>query len=1011
MGRPLSYAEAVRMLGESESRLINLLDWLAGLGLAGGGLDVLGAREEAVRLGHALTRDLGDRLRGLNRLTRTERLRAAHTVIVLAAYFEELADAVPEARLHRLNAGEQLSLSGDHDGGTGRRAVAQALTRVELPTPGPSHTQESIRRELLAYYGRLGGSLLEFVSGVPQWARIGEDVQADTVRELSHLMPGRALDRYEEMLRRLAVDCPEFGIWIEHWERRSARTELMGGMATLERLLASMTGRVGAQPTALSRAYQASLHRPITAGGDVPSGLTIPTLEQGYIDHRLRATVMEATARPSQDSWWTDLPVYAEPSRFFAACLTSPEAVSAPLLVLGQPGSGKSVLTRVLAARLPADDFLPILVELRQAPVESDLQTRIEDAVRQTTGERTSWPRLVEAAAGALPVVILDGFDELLQATGVTQTDFLMKVTAFQEREADQGRPVAVIVTSRTAVVDRARIPHGSVVARLEPFDDEQIRAWLANWRDLNESALRRRGLRPLPDEVALAHRELAEQPLLLLMLALYDADGNALHHRSASFDRTSLYERLLREFAGRQIRKLAPDLDDTAYERAVEEELLRLSIVGFAMFNRRAQWVSDIDLDADLLALLDPERARPGNTGLQAPLSAAQIVVGRFFFVHETQVTRDGQVLHTYEFLHATFGEFLIARLVANILIGMAVQAATAAYSPLAAQINDDLLHALLSFAGLTARSPVIGFLDDLLAQLEPGTRNELTELLLELHRRSLHDRPGSAYDQYRPRPLSVPARHAAWSMNLVVLAVLVAGEIRGYELFPGSDDTAYAWRAQATLWRSQLHGEEWAGFFQFIALHRDWDGGKRSIRIGRVDENFQPAPSDIYWIYNIPPGHAMRDGIISYTAHEPSSIRLKSNMICGGTDDVLVHALEPLAAAFPTIANLAVPGERATSCTHALLAALVAGFRDEPCSKVFTDLARVVRELSVLPAEEEHDLYLKAALETIISALDRSLAARQDLAPIGGGLHLDDAHDPRVRHLGDRLNELLRS
>ena len=46
----------------------------------------------------------------------------------------------------------------------------------------------------------------------------------------------------------------------------------------------------------------------------------------------------------------------------------------------------------------------------------------------------------------------------------------------------------------------------------------------------------------PLPDavcgrclQVALNYEELAEQPLLLLMLALYDADANALQHRSAA--------------------------------------------------------------------------------------------------------------------------------------------------------------------------------------------------------------------------------------------------------------------------------------------------------------------------------------------------------------------------------------------------------------------------------------------------------------------------------------------
>ncbi|WP_067805598.1 NACHT domain-containing protein [Actinomadura formosensis] len=1008
MRRPLSYAEAVRMLGEGESRLINLLDWLAGLGLAGGGLDLLGAREEAVRLGHALTRDLGDRLRGLNRLTRTERLRAAHTVIVLAAYFEELPDAVPHVRL---KAREQISLSGTGADGTGRRGMAQALTRAELPTPGPSHTHESIRRDLLAYYGRLGGGLLEFVSGLPEWTGLDGDVRAEAARRLTHAMPERALVTYEEMLRRLAVDCPEFGIWIEHWERRSARTELMSGMASLERLLAPMTGgqAAGGQRTALSRSYRASLHRPIAAGGDVPSGLTIPTLEQGYIDHRLRAAVMDAAARPSQESWWTGMPVYTEPGRFFAAYLTSPEAVAAPMLVLGQPGSGKSVLTRILAARLPVDDFLPVLVELRQAPAESDLQSRIEDAVRQATGERTSWPRLVEAGSGALPVVILDGFDELLQATGVTQTDFLMKVMAFQEREADQGRPVAVIVTSRTAVVDRARIPHGSVIARLEPFDDAQIRAWLANWHDLNEPALRGRGLRPLPDEVALAHRELAGQPLLLLMLALYDADDNALHQRTAAFDRTGLYERLLREFASRQIRKLAPDLDDEAHRRAVEQELLRLSIVGFAMFNRRGQWVTGTDLDADLLALLAPERAHPGDTGLQAPLSAAQIVVGRFFFVHETRVTRDGQALHTYEFLHATFGEFLIARLVAQLLTGMAAQAVTAARSPLAPQVNDDLLHALLSFAGLTARAPVIEFLGDLLAHLDPAHRSVLTDLLLDIHRRALHERPGSSYGHYRPRPLTVPARHAAWSMNLVILAVLVAGEITGDRLFPGSDSPAHDWRAQAMLWRSLLYGEEWAGFFQLIALQREWEGEKRSIRISRMGEDYRPEAVDLYWTYNIPPGHALRETSLSYRAHEPLSILLKSNLNCGGTDGVLVHALAPLADAFPTIANLAVPGEHATSATHALLAALVAVFRDEADLDAFQGLARVVQALSALPAKEECDLYLKAAFETILSAMDRRLVTGRDLEPLGESLHLDHTHDPRTRGLADRLTALL--
>jgi predicted NACHT family NTPase len=175
--------------------------------------------------------------------------------------------------------------------------------------------------------------------------------------------------------------------------------------------------------------------------------------------------------------------------------LTEPAATVVPLLVLGQPGAGKSVLTRVLAARLPATDFLPVRVELRDVPADADLQDQIEYAVRAATGEALTWPDLVRSAGDALPVVLLDGFDELLQATGVSQSDYLTRVVKFQQREEDQGRPVAVVVTSRTAVADRARIPAGSRVVRLEPFRAEQVEQWLTMWNSANTSYLASRGL------------------------------------------------------------------------------------------------------------------------------------------------------------------------------------------------------------------------------------------------------------------------------------------------------------------------------------------------------------------------------------------------------------------------------------------------------------------------------------------------------------------------------------
>lgn len=196
-----------------------------------------------------------------------------------------------------------------------------------------------------------------------------------------------------------------------------------------------------------------------------------------------------------------------------------------------------------------------------------------------------------------------------------------------------------------------------------------------------------------------LAHHVLAEQPLLLLMLALYDADGNALQRVEVDLPQSELYQRLLRSFAHREVIKHRPGLPNRELHRAVDEELRRLSVVAFAMFNRGSQWVAAHDLDADLLALFGPPATAASGSDLRAPLRAAEIVIGRFFFVHRAQASRDDTQLETYEFLHATFGEFLVARLTWQVLLDIAAREAASTMSLGAAPLSgeDPLLVAVL--------------------------------------------------------------------------------------------------------------------------------------------------------------------------------------------------------------------------------------------------------------------------------------------------------------------------
>lgn len=374
---------------------------------------------------------------------------------------------------------------------------------------------------------------------------------------------------------------------IEHGATRATIHKVTKALSRIDDVLKDVIsdGVRGAEISGLIRSNQAALSRPVLDVNDQPIGLNAPTINAIYIDPSYRMAQAGPGAAVSSESWWNKYEARHDLADLMAGYLTTTEASWAPVIVLGHPGCGKSLFTKVLAARLPTTEFVPIRVPLRDVPADADIQEQIEAAVRSCTGESASWPDLVRAAAGAVPVVLLDGFDELLQATGVAHTDYLSRIATFQERERDQGRAVAVVVTSRVSVADRARLPAGTLAIRLEPFNDPSIRSWVKTWNASNQSSFQARKVRPLDAPAVLRYRELSAQPLLLLMLAIYDADGNSLRHLRNRLSYGELYERLLTRFAERELRKSHGNFDDQTIAALVERELWRLSVTGSSLF------------------------------------------------------------------------------------------------------------------------------------------------------------------------------------------------------------------------------------------------------------------------------------------------------------------------------------------------------------------------------------------------------------------------------------------
>jgi hypothetical protein len=919
-------------------------------------LSCFGVRTELVRVGRDLVRNVTDRRSGLGRFDRTQRIQAAHSIIVITAYFEALHEAELPFSLDQLELtkAEQVTLVVDHSAQGGAGALIGELLDTAIPLPTPQRPREDTVRELRALYESLSARLIHFAAGLAAWERqVGADRRQFV--QAVRAVPVAACERYELLLRDLAVAFPEVANWAnlqDHQATRHQIRELRTALAGLERLLGDISG--GAVPNdrlvALTRAYRADLDRPIVEPGDVPEGLQIPVLGEAYVDPRFRVADVPTGSTPSEESWWSDVPAREDMNGFLAGYLTSPQATQAPLLVLGQPGSGKSVLTRVLAARLPPSDFLVVRVVLREIPADMDLQDQVEQSVRRTTGERLEWPALVRSAGDALPVVLLDGFDEMLQATGVSQTDYLVKVRAFQQREAAQGRPVAAVVTSRITVANRARIPDDTVAVRLETFSTTQVTEWLDMWRDANERYFRERGMTALPAETALIYQDLAEQPLLLLMLALYDADNNLLQGSTVQFSRADLYDRLLARFARREVSK-SDRYSGAGLDEAVEEELHRLSIVAFAMFNRASQFVTEADLDRDLTTLLGTSSGEA--QGFRAPLGAAELVLGQFFFVQESQAFRGDRRLHTYEFLHATFGEFPVARLIWQVLEDLVARDSASWRSALGANRQDDgMLFALLSFASLSSSPSVIGFLAEITGRVSDLNRMSLAELLSRLCTLAQVGRSDRSHVDYEPRRLPAPTRHSIYTANLVILVVIVKGEARVTELFDVGDPVT-AWYQHALLWRSQMSNSEYVNLVDTLVVSSVIREDRTlDVRLHLDDGTYVPPDVDLYETYLDRVVNLRGDPAIFVAADQhPDVLRRRALFTMAKSDAVFQHVLEPLVAVLKDTMNVFVrwPDDMMQSAAYLLMQAVLLPFGaaratdDEAMAKVYRRCAQV--------------------------------------------------------------------
>ena len=606
----------------------------------------------------------------------------ANSMLIFASFFDAMSDLIPDEEYSIcLTDSETISISQkkfmEYIELIGTKERTYSLDNISVYSNLIIPYHDSLIR-LEEFYSELTNEFRKFFDNLSIFEKLSEAKKDLLVARINSL-PKIAVRYYKADYIALKSECSFYKAYADTEENQYIINEAKAIKAAIQDfkiihtpLDYSITDKkVESVLNRLDMHYENVISTKILYGDskDDDEFSMLPILKDIFVPQAYKSLVFKKgtgiiAQRLEPEKTWKGVKDHANLAEYIQEVLNNPVFGRKPLVILGNPGAGKSTLCYMLAAKILKSMYHTIVIRLREVNANDHISSQIEQQVYKDLDTNCSWSDIRDSlmGRGTKPLLLIfDGYDELLQASGKEYRNYIRDIQSFQRRcEKDYGFFIKAIITSRRTLIDTADIGNNSVVLNLCDFDQLRIENWISIWNEKNKKHFIKNSLNPFEISEKDNCYILAKQPLLLTLLALYDFDDNALK-KNKNLDITQLYERLIRDFIEREKNKDRTYRNKSVSDQKkdIEDAYLDLNIASIGMYNRNSIILSSEEFIKDIKRFKKKEEERSAeklNRGLQTFSS--------FFFVNTSQSTeetkRNVDIREAYEFLHNTFGEFL---------------------------------------------------------------------------------------------------------------------------------------------------------------------------------------------------------------------------------------------------------------------------------------------------------------------------------------------------------------